>query len=142
MRGKIARKLRQLAEFNPGDSRTYQTWELMRKRNIMQYDSVEKKVNIVQRDVSCPLVECTDPKRILYKFMKKKYNNLNAEMEVVPLPTTEELNVITEQIKQELNNKEIVRADAGGGLPSTSSEDGGSNLESGGLDAESQISGG
>ena len=140
MRGKIARKLRQLAEFIPGDKRKYQTWEVTRKRRILQFDSVKKEIRSVIRDVQCPIVECTEPKRMLYKFLKKKYNNINAEMEVVPLPTTEELNGITEQIKQELNSRKAsLSTDAGGGLFSPPSENGGDKVESGGYHVESSL---
>jgi SHS2 domain-containing protein len=129
MRGKVARELRKATGFNPNKERNYNVVEVIRTKNIMQFDSVNKTVKLVPKEVPCNIVENTDPERILYKYYKKKYYDLNKEELVLnQLPKTEVLNDITEKIigeQRELQrSKEGIQSIAGGGLPSETNSSG------------------
>lgn len=92
MRGKIARELRKVTEFDPSVKRTYtKTFLGMRKKKIFQFDG-KGHVKLVDREVEAEAIECVDGSRKIYQIMKRRYNNPDYFKELTQLPTKEEEN--------------------------------------------------
>ncbi len=104
MNGKVARALRKSVGFDPHVSRRYETWAITREKYIYQFDSENKKVNIVKRPVEVPLIECVDGGRKLYQRYKKLYKGMSVSR-LSSLPSKQELDALSEQIVKELKEK-------------------------------------
>ena len=98
MRGKVARELRKLAKFNPNAPREYKTWEVGRQKRILQWDHVNKKINIVTREVTVPIIECVSAERNFYKFFKKQFTRGNVEQRFTELPSEKELRILQDKL--------------------------------------------
>jgi hypothetical protein len=104
MRGKVARALRKEIGFDPNSSREYVEHELIRVRNILQYNHEAKKAEIVERPVSVFITECTDGDRNFYQYLKKKWNNPEHEAIFNQLPEVDELAKLARNI---MSDKEV-----------------------------------
>lgn len=145
MNGKKARELRKATGFIPSVERTYNVAEIEKMGYIQQFDSVNKKINLVERPVIKNIVECSQYERILYKYYKSRYNNPNkAELVLNQLPTTEALDDISKQIRYEEDiqrSKEGISTITGGGLSSEIDPSGRVKIEERRSDVESTVSG-
>jgi len=101
MRGKIARELRKECVFNPNDFRDYQEIEVETKKQIYQFGSDKDgktEINLVWRVVPAFITECTSGGRKIYKYLKRKWNNLDHEATFNKLPSIADLENIAKEI--------------------------------------------
>lgn len=102
MRGSVAKQLRRESGFKPTAPRTYNKVELEREAFIKQFNGFTGTMSLVLRPVIKTIVECTQFERILYKTFKKRYTtNTNEELVLNQLPAKEEINELTEKIRNE-----------------------------------------
>jgi hypothetical protein len=125
MRGKIAKQLRKFADFVPSEKREYHKLLMPTEKFITQFNSITKEIKHVKRKVESELIECVSAKRKLYKFLKKKYINNNAEATFNRLPTKEQMHELKNTVAQDLQRtKEGIPTTTSGELLSTSSTSG------------------
>lgn len=108
MNGRVARALRKELDFNPNAKREYHELEVPVMRYIWSFgeDSEGNTApELVKRQVSAYIKECTDAKRNFYQYLKKKYYNLNYEKVLHKLPSVDDLTDIAASI---LRDEEIV----------------------------------
>jgi len=117
MRGKVARELRKHVNFVPSAPRSYTEHEVTVHRKILSMKEGEDgklEADLVWRDVPAFITECVDAKRNLYRFLKRKYMNLDYEMSVTRLPSEDDLAELAydimkdEELKEEVQNKNTV----------------------------------
>lgn len=104
MRGKVAKALRKEVGFTPKAKREYQTFIIPTVKKILQYDSENGKVNIVDREVESRIVECVTGSRKLYKYLKRKYMNFEHEEVLNELPSAKELRDLQQEIATDFKN--------------------------------------
>lgn len=117
MNGRVARELRKHVKFHPNDHRAYTEHEVVVRRQILSMREGENgklEADLVWRDVPAFITECVDAKRNLYRFLKRKYMNLDYEMSITRLPSEDDLaelayNIVNdEEVKEEVRNKNTV----------------------------------
>jgi hypothetical protein len=105
MRGSVARELRKECGYHPKDTRNYQEIEFVVKRQIYQLDGEE--VKLVWREVPAFLIECTSGSRKIYKYLKRKWTNLDYEASFNKLPSVADLENIATQV---IEDEELTKA--------------------------------
>ena len=107
MRGKVARELRKaIGVKNKREERNYHTFLVDGKSNVRQLDTTTGEVNLVLRTVEKETVECVSGDRKIYKYMKRKYHNEELEADFRPMPTKEDIDELTETIKDDMIKSE------------------------------------
>lgn len=90
MRGKVARALREAANYRPHAKREYFTHILKRERVTLKWDTENKKLSYAPQEVDCELIECVSGPYKEYKMMKRLYKNPeNHNNKLTALPTKE-----------------------------------------------------
>ena len=112
MRGSVARALRKEVGFEPDDDRSYQEIEFVVKRQIYQFGSDENgltDLKLVWRDVPAFLIECTSGSRKMYKYLKRKWTNLEYEASFSQLPSLADLENVANTITDDKDlTKEMI----------------------------------
>lgn len=101
MRGSVARALRKECNFVPSADRDYQEIEFTVRRQIYQFgdDGTGKtEMQLVWREVPAILIECTSGARKIYKYLKRKWTNLDYEASFNKLPSVADLENIANQV--------------------------------------------
>lgn len=101
MRGSVARALRKECNFVPSETRDYQEIEFTVRRQIYQFgdDGTGKtEMQLVWREVPAILIECTSGARKIYKYLKRKWTNLDYEASFNKLPSVADLENIANQV--------------------------------------------
>lgn len=105
-------------------------------RKILQFEDDGKggyKKKEITRVVEHYVKECVSGDRKLYKYFKKKYNNVNHEEQFNALPSQEDLNDTIKQFQEDFRTIER------GGISSENEQDHGEIDESRGSDADSEL---
>jgi len=108
MNGKTARALRKECGFHPNDKRDYQEIEFTVRRKIWQFgvDAEGKTTtNLAWSDVPAYLKECTSGARKIYKYMKRKWTNINYEASFNKLPSAADLENIANTV---IDDEELI----------------------------------
>lgn len=137
MRGKAARALRKAINYHPRNDREYFDFTHKVKRSIMQVEPQEDgsiKFNTVERVVEAYTIECISGDRKIYKYLKRKYTNINHEEQFNMLPEQGELDDIQQQFQEDL------RAAKRRGVSSENEQDHGSDQQSRESEVESELS--
>lgn len=101
MRNKVAKALRKEIDYDVTAKRKYTQHEVTVMRNIYSFNPELKRMELVLRPVSAFITECTDSGRAIYKYLKRKWNNPDLEMELNQLPSKEELMELQREIMRD-----------------------------------------
>lgn len=100
MNGRTARAIRKEVGFIPSAKRDYHTFLVTGWDNVMRYNSMTGSIDSVYKEVEKETVECVSGARKVYKYMKRKFYNVDHEESFNKFPDQEEINELTETIAQ------------------------------------------
>jgi len=97
MRGKTARELRKIAQFNPNVRREYEAWTVVASKYVLQFDN-KGNFNMVKKPLERTIIECVTGSRKVYQHLKRFYNGQVQEQEMRALPSKAELKELEKTI--------------------------------------------